>query len=361
MKRKRKCKSFLVRLQKIRAEKIERNLRRKRKLSKGKFGKNSWHYSLSQIRKDFLNYQHVWAPPCLSLVENETQALDFLAKLKQCLDKKRKVLVHLERVIRMTTDAIVVLLSNMVRFKSMHIDFNGTHPIDRGVRGVLIKSGFFKYLFNQYKDEENYEFNEKDSKIYTHGSKAVASSLADRLIESASKSLWGEPKRCQGAQKTLVELMHNTFDHASLQKGEKHWWLSVEHSKKEKCVTFSFIDFGMGIYNSLENKTTNDPLRKAWNKLKSLNPFAKSQVDLIKLILEGELHRSQSGDYYRGKGLAKIYELCKGNKISSLCIISNRAYINVEKDDYHTIKNEFQGTFISFKIKVNTVSLPWQI
>lgn len=358
MKSKYRRKSFFIRFLKIRAEKIERNRKKK---SKNKLEEKAWYYSLSQINKKFPGYKHIWAPPCFSLVKNEIQVLNFLARLKQCLDNKQRVLVHLERVTLMTTDAIVVLLSSMVRFKSNHIDFNGTHPINKRVKGILIKSGFFKYLYNQYKDEENYEFNKKNSNIYTHGSKTVASLLADRIIESASNSLWGEPRRCQGAQKTLVELMHNTFDHASLQKGEKHWWLSVEHNKKEKCVAFSFIDFGMGIYNSLENKNSTDPMRKAWNTLKSLNPFAKSQVELIKLILKGELHRSQSGDYYRGKGLAKIYDLCKGNKISSLCIISNKAYINVENNDYHSIKDEFQGTFISFKININTISLPWQI
>lgn len=358
MKSKYRRKSFFIRFLKIRAEKIERNRKKK---SKNKLEEKVWYYSLSQINKKFPGYKHIWAPPCFSLVKNEIQVLNFLARLKQCLDNKQRVLVHLERVILMTTDAIVVLLSSMVRFKSNDIDFNGTHPINKRVKGILIKSGFFKYLYNQYKDEENYEFNKKNSNIYTHGSKTVASLLADRIIESASNSLWGEPRRCQGAQKTLVELMHNTFDHASLQKGEKHWWLSVEHNKKEKCVAFSFIDFGMGIYNSLENKNSTDPMRKAWNTLKSLNPFAKSQVELIKLILKGELHRSQSGDYYRGKGLAKIYDLCKGNKISSLCIISNKAYINVENNDYHSIKDEFQGTFISFKININTISLPWQI
>lgn len=359
MKSKYRRKSFFIRFLKIRAEKMERNRRKKKAKSKSK--EKDWHYSPSQINKKFPGYKHVWAPPYFSLVKNEIQVLDFLARLKQCLDSKQKVLVRLERVTRMTTDAIVVLLSSMVRFKSMHIDFNGTYPINDRIRGILLKSGFFKYLYSQYKDEENYEFNEMDSKIYTHGCKAVVSPLADKLIESASNSLWGEPRRCQGAQKTLVELMHNTFDHASLQKGGKHWWLSVEHNKKEKYVAFSFIDFGMGIYNSLENKNSNDPLRKAWDTLKSINPFAKSQVELIKLILKGELHRSQSGDYYRGKGLAKIYDLCKGNKISSLCIISNKAYINVEDNDYHSIKDEFQGTFISFKININTISLPWQI
>lgn len=358
MKSKYRRKSFFIRFLKIRAEKIERNRKKK---SKNKLEEKVWYYSLSQINKKFPGYKHIWAPPCFSLVKNEIQVLNFLARLKQCLDNKQRVLVHLERVTLMTTDAIVVLLSSMVRFKSNDIDFNGTHPINKRVKGILIKSGFFKYLYNQYKDEENYEFNKKNSNIYTHGSKTVASLLADRIIESASNSLWGEPRRCQGAQKTLVELMHNTFDHASLQKGEKHWWLSVEHNKKEKCVAFSFIDFGMGIYNSLENKNSTDPMRKAWNTLKSLNPFAKSQVELIQLILKGELHRSQSGDYYRGKGLAKIYDLCKGNKISSLCIISNKAYINVENNDYHSIKDEFQGTFISFKININTISLPWQI
>ena len=271
MKSKYRRKSFFIRFLKIRAEKIERNRKKK---SKNKLEEKVWYYSLSQINKKFPGYKHIWAPPCFSLVKNEIQVLNFLARLKQCLDNKQRVLVHLERVILMTTDAIVVLLSSMVRFKSNDIDFNGTHPINKRVKGILIKSGFFKYLYNQYKDEENYEFNKKNSNIYTHGSKTVASLLADRIIESASNSLWGEPRRCQGAQKTLVELMHNTFDHASLQKGEKHWWLSVEHNKKEKCVAFSFIDFGMGIYNSLENKNSTDPMRKAWNTLKSLNPFA---------------------------------------------------------------------------------------
>lgn len=54
MKGKRKCKSFLVRLQKIRAEKIERNLRKKRKLSKGKSGKIVGIIHCLKLEKIFL-------------------------------------------------------------------------------------------------------------------------------------------------------------------------------------------------------------------------------------------------------------------------------------------------------------------
>lgn len=336
-------------------------MRRKRKFRKNKYNKKVAHDSLSKIPKQFNGYCSISAPQCFSLIENESKTLDFLEKLARCHNKKKKVLVRLEGVTKMSADAIVVLLSNMVRFKSSNIDFNGTRPLNAEARNKLEKSGFFDYLYNDFKKQADYVFNNLKSRIYTHGEKTVSSDLADDLIMNASKSLWDEQRRCQGAQKTLVELMHNTYDHASLQKGEKHWWLSVEHDRKNKEVIFSFIDFGMGIYESLENKSPDNPLYKAWNLLKKLNPLAKSQVELIRLILEGQLHRSQSGDYYRGKGLAKIYALNKANKISSLCIISNKAYINVEKDDYHSIDNEFKGTFISFKINTNTVSLPWTI
>ena len=361
MRKKHRNKYFFVRMQKVRAEKIERN-RRKRKQNKHMLRRRLRIPSLKDLQHKFLGFQFILAPQNFSLIENAKKMLEFLDRLNKCFENKQKVLVRLENLQRMTTDAIVVLLSSMVRFRSAGIEFNGTYPADRNISQILINSGFFKYLYSAFeRGKEDYEFNKISSRIYTHGNKTVSSSLADELIKNASQSLWGTPRRCQGAQKTLVELMHNTFDHASINKGEKHWWLSVEHVKRKNEVVFSFIDFGMGIYRSLENKPKTDPLRDAWEHLKHLNPFARSQVELIKLILEGQLHKSQSGDYYRGKGLAKIYELQQTNKISSLCIISNNSYINVAENDYHYLNKEFQGTFISFKINQNTISLPWQI
>lgn len=54
-----------------------------------------------------------------------------------------------------------------------------------------------------------------NSSIYTHAQLAVAPDIADLLIKQASKTIWGEPRRCPGVQRTFIELMHNTNNHAS--------------------------------------------------------------------------------------------------------------------------------------------------
>ena len=67
-----------------------------------------------------------------------------------------------------------------------------------------------------------------------------------------------------------LELMQNTNNHASLKVfGEKHWWLSVNYDKDNNKVKFSFVDFGMGIFKSLENKNSKSKIYGIIGKLKN--------------------------------------------------------------------------------------------
>lgn len=363
--KKRKSHSFCVRRQKTRALKLQRRRTRKdlksvsgNTHSKGNKGKSS----AEVLSKMFPGYKHVFAPRCFSLVENRDEVLVFLDKLRNCLDRKKKTLVRLDDVQQMPTDAILVLLSIMVQFKTARVLFNGTKPRDVDCSNKLAASGFFEHLYrNTSALKDRYVFRKMKNSLYTHGQKTVASELADQLVKFGSETVWNEPRRCQGIQKTLLELMHNTYDHAGQAKGDKHWWLSVEHNEMEHEVTFSFIDFGVGIFRSLENKGPHEPLYGAWQRIIKNFPFATSQIDKLKLILEGKVQLTQYNEYYRGKGLAKIYNHYSSNRIASLCIISNYAYFNADNQMYATLNKEFLGTFISFKIKQNIISLPWQI
>ncbi len=356
---KRHSRSFQIELQKRRADKIMRRLQKKNR-QKGTSDK-------SESRKDklgkmFLGYKLIDAPSNLSLLNNEKETLDFLQELQDNYNERRMVAVLLDNVREITTDAIVVLLSNMVHFKAARIGFNGTKPNDSKVNAKLEASGFFKHLYGfAMPDQETYSFRKMSNYIYTHGQKTVDASLADELVKYASISVWGEARRCPGIQRTLVELMHNTYDHAGEEKGEKHWWISVEHDTHTHEVTFSFIDFGVGIFRSLENKKPGEPLYGAMDYIKQHFPLAKTQVERLRLILEGKLVESQSSEYYRGKGLANTYMRFHKKQISDLSIISNYASIRAAQQDYHAIKNEFMGTFISFKMNKNTYSLKWEI
>lgn len=314
-----------------------------------------------RIAIEFPGYVQLVAPKHFSLVENETKTIEFLSKLKKQYELKHKVFIVLDYVQSLSIDAILVLLSNMVNFKNANIDFNGDRPIDSVARYKLETSGFFDHLYVKDKFRNEYSFKKMNSHIYTHGQKTVASSSADELIKYASEIVWGEPRRCPGAQKTMVELMHNTYDHADENKGGKHWWISVEHDQDNKEVTFSFIDFGVGIFRSIENKKEGDPLFGLKEHFAQFFPFAKTQVEKLRLMLEGKVRLTQTNEYFRGKGLSKIYNHNLENKISSLVIISNYAYANVENQDFHSLDKEFVGTFISWKINKDTYSLKWEI
>lgn len=367
---KRHSHGFQVEKQKRRAAKMERLLKRKK-----------FHGPPQALRKDAINaaipvvhtrsqeiarlfpgFKQIKAPAVFSLLNNESSTLDFLRKLQGCFTAKRKVAVLLDDVVNLSTDAILVLLSNMVQYKAAKIGFNGTKPRDEISNSKLESSGFFKHLYGfAMRDQDKYSFKKMNSFIYTHGQKTVEASVADKLVKYASEVVWGEPRRCPGIQTTLVELMHNTHDHAGEFKGEKHWWLSVEHDEQAHEATFSFIDFGVGIFRSLANKKQGEPLYGALDFIIRRFPLVTTEADRLKLILEGKVKLTQFNEYYRGKGLRNIYLRHHRNHISNLSIISNYASFKAVNDDYHSINNEFIGTFISFKMNQNTYNLQWEI
>lgn len=366
-----KSHEFQVQKQKRRAEKILRRLRKKRYggPSGVAISDSTSHITpprvlnrVQQIAKMFPGHKQIEAPATLSLLQNESVTLDFLRKLQECFKAKKKVAVLLDYVDTLSTDGILALLSNMVQFKAARIGFNGTRPRDVSTAFKLESSGFYKHLYGPaMRNQDIYSFKKINSFLYTHGQKTVEAGLADDLVKYASEVVWGEPRRCPGIQTTLVELMHNTYDHAGDYKGEKHWWISVEHNEQAHEATFSFMDFGVGIFRSLANKKQGEPLYGALDYIIQHFPLITTEADRLQLILEGKVRLTQFNEYYRGKGLRNIYLKHHRNQISDLSIISNYASFKANDDDYHSIKNEFIGTFISFKMNRNTYNLEWEI
>jgi hypothetical protein len=273
-------------------------------------------------------------------------------------EKRQQVWVVLREVKDMDYDAIVVLLSAMVRFKSQGITFNGDFPRDGHSKRVLQQSGFFKNLFRTFSDSDefNIEPGAKDF-ISTHGQKIVAPELTAQILLTSAKTIWGEPRRCMGVQTVLVELMQNTFSHAvPAKEGERHWWLSVNHEEGEKKVRFAFVDYGVGIFKSLESKTEGNKFFGALPKLLERFKYGNNAA-LLRLVLHGELHKTISGDYYRGKGLPALLESIEDNSVSNLHIISNNVYAAVSNDDYRIMKSFFNGTFVYWEVTSTNSSL----
>jgi hypothetical protein len=298
-------------------------------------------------QQQLAGYKQLKAPKTFSLTKNTEDTLSFIAQMEDCFEKKKKVFVNLEKVETIGQGAIVVMLSILVKFKANKIDFNGNFPKNKKAETNLKKSGFFKYLYDENITEQDVYSFEND--ICTHANKKVDSKLSDEIIKRASKFIWQEERRCTGLQRVFIELMQNTNNHASLTgTGEHHWWATVYYSKDDNKVCFAFIDYGVGILDSLNNKKEGKFLGVI-PKIKQLfNP--NSNADLLKLLLTGEVHKTATGNYYRGKGLPGIYEACKNNKISNLVIISNDAIADYANDKYESLNNKLSGTFVYWEL-----------
>jgi hypothetical protein len=307
-----------------------------------------------QTKQDLSSYSHIKAPINFSLTQNTEETLKFIGKIENCFKRKQKVFVDLTGVENIANGAIVVLLSILVQFKSNKIDFNGNFPKNLKVREFLRDSGFFKYLYKEINPQESYTF---DNDICTHANKKVDSQLSEEIIKKASTFIWGEERRCTGVQRVFLELMQNTNNHASIVKqGEKHWWATVKHYDNERKVGFSFIDFGVGIFESLANKKEDNKFYNAISKVKNVFSFTDN-AELLKLLLHGDVHKTVTGKYYRGKGLPGVFEACKNNKISNLIIISNDAIADYANNNYKKLNNSLSGTFIYWELNSNSVNI----
>jgi len=352
-------KATMIRLAKKSFRRKLKSKKKKRERNRSLIGLNTEKRAEKKQKKIlenlFRDYQHIKAPSIFSLTRNTEETLKFISNIESCFKKKKKVFINLKQVTDIANGAIVVLLSILVKFKTNKIDFNGNYPKNNNAENILVKSGFFKYLYQrEIEMQDAYSF---EHKICTHANKKVDSKLSEEIIQKASKFIWGEERRCTGIQRVFLELMQNTNNHASTKgQGEQHWWATVHHSSKEKKVSFSFIDFGVGIFESLANKKSGNKFFDAINKVKNSFNF-ETNSELLKLLLNGDVHRTVTGKYYRGKGLPGIFEACKNNKISNLIVISNDAMADYTNNSYITLNNKLSGTFVYWELNENNINI----
>ncbi|MBU8921512.1 MAG: hypothetical protein KOO63_06810 [Bacteroidales bacterium] len=297
----------------------------------------------------FSGYVKIKAPDVFSFIKEPEKVSGFIGKLKNQFKQNKKVFVVLRDVEIIDYSAIVVLLSIMVRFKAKNLQFNGDFPRNQLAAEIIKRSGFFEKL--EIGENDRFQITpKKGDGIFTHSWKRVDPQLTARLIENASITIWGKALRRQGVQRSLIELMQNTHNHADkTSEAIMDWWVSVHHDRESRRVSFSFVDYGIGVFKSLEGKSSGNKFFGWKEKVKEVFTF-KNNADLLRKILEGELHRTVTGKPFRGKGLPGIREVMEQNWISNLHVITNDVFANVGAGEFRTLDFPFQGTFIYWEV-----------
>lgn len=345
------------------AKTTEKRFRRKRKIEKYKKYINRLSQGKPhQQRKNIISrakFNNVRAPRNFSLLSNIEESIYFLNKIEGFFNKSKRVFVVLKHVEFIDHSAITVLLSLMYKFKVSKIEFNGDFPDDEKVKNKLVNSHFFEKLMKPLASSQNYSLN-NENQIFARANKFVLPEIGLPIMEQVSETIFGEKRVYKGLQRTLLELMQNTNNHASNKEGEVHWWLSVNHDKNNNLVDFYFVDYGQGILKSLENKTSKRIWDGFWSSFKDMVD-SNREPDIIKALLAGE-HRNpknRSDPYFRGKGLPGIRQVLEREEISNLHIITNNVFVETMHNKFERLNRNFNGTFYHWQLNKNNKNTLW--
>ncbi len=255
------------------------------------------------------------APTSFSFIEHPEEMLAFLDKIFAVSQRRvwrrgsvrhfMRVFIDMAQVKYLTPDAIPVLVSVVASKESRAIAFGGNVPNDPALQEIFTQSGFYRHVTSRKRLQVDEQGSIRERKSYV-----VEADTARDLVKFATEKLYGKKVRKQGVQRVLIECMSNTRNHADPKEIHfKPWWASAYYWKDKRKVCFTFIDTGVGIFESLKKKGLLDILMSAFKSI--------DNRQILREILEGKIG-SRTGLDYRGKGLPSVREVLEKGLISNL-------------------------------------------
>lgn len=321
-------------------KRVERSIKRLRKANK----KRKTKVGLQRWVSGEGIYKPLQAPEIFSFSKNGLETVEYFAQMEQRFELSQPTFVDLERVKEMTPDAIMYLLSLMdVYSQQEFVKVRGNKPLKPKPRELLEESGFFDFVNTR---EPVIRHNTKVLSIQT--GELVESKVAEEVVNFARRCLNRERDSVSaGTYTNLLECMGNTKGHAYTQNlpYKPKWWLVAVHDETKRCVSFTILDYGLGIPTTVR-KTL---LEQAARFLDSVSISSKYSIDhyLVNSALRGEL-RTRTGVKYRGKGLPRIYSNHNRQLTENLVVVSDKAYVNLGSGELLDLSTPLQGTVLSW-------------
>jgi hypothetical protein len=136
----------------------------------------------------------------------------------------------------------------------------------------------------------------------------------------------------------LTEIIGNAVEHG-IENKKINWWLTQELDRKNKIITYTFVDMGNGIIDTHK---------------KAGLPFIywfKSDSNIVLDAFYGKLG-SSTKIANRGKGLPQLRKMIESEIVSDILIITNRVSLSYKDNGFKSSKNpNFVGTYYSWSIK----------
>jgi hypothetical protein len=284
--------------------------------------------------------QHwITAPEVFCLFEAPEPILKMVDEIKSAARRRRTPYVDLRKVRQITPETLALLVS-VVKDNRLRANVNGNLPIDPAARRMVAGSGFLNHVSDSvHPESRNLGY------IQREGSNVrVTPKDAKRMIHFANERLGRGPSvPSTGAYRVLIECMSNTHQHAAARnpRNRERWWLMVYAPPGTDRASFTFVDNGIGIAESLDRRDLLHTIKSALG--------ISTEGELIRQLLAGGIG-SRTGLKYRGKGLPAMRFQHERGGIRALKILSNSALADLRSSTYRHLSNGFSGTVISFEL-----------
>jgi hypothetical protein len=325
------------------AKRSRKELIKKKEISDTKKARNKRYLKVKrkerqQIREIEQAKSYI-APSIFVLRENPEQVISYLENIKAHRNPYRMIYINLSKVEKITQGAIAMLLSVLKAVSKYKIKIIGNKPRNAEAKKILESSGFFSHVFGAI-EKDNYN---TANTIVTRGRNNVEPEKSAAIVQSAMKCIKGIQYRNQAIQGMLIELMANSINHAFPDRILKEWVLSVSHHDTEKKVSFSFVDNGVGII---------DTLRLTFKQ--HIAHVFKGNDDLLLTAFKGQIG-SRTGLKYRGKGLPSILKKFNKKKFSNLVVITNDVFLDFETNKFVVLNSSFNGTYYYWELAESNI------
>jgi anti-anti-sigma regulatory factor len=295
--------------------------------------------SKSARRKDRLEPETIKAPAVFSLLDNPNEFLEFLRVVDQKL-RTRHLFIDMSGVTMLTAEAISTFVAVMKSLKHENVKVRGNLPSSPSLAAKLEEFGFYDQVVAPKSFTPATEAR-KQGTILLRGNQfkvekdnTVQAEIAGKMVDFARR-LFPEDLH-KGVFTMFMEATTNTVEHASRTDEPMRWVAGAYFDKERNVMSFTVIDRGVGILNSVKFRRALDALwgRMAWDSGEKLQ-----QLFLGKM-------RSETQEPHRGLGIPGAFTAFKAGRIKDLAIISNRGFAHARMERYVELRTAFDGTII---------------
>lgn len=294
------------------------------------------------------HFKSMSAPVDFSLVGNTDLVLGYFKEVSQHISERVQIEFDLSKIENLTPDAIALLVAkvNDLNF-TRGLTVQGNKPEKQELKRIFEESGFLDHVKSAYKPPRN----TNNLLIHQVSHKKVIPVIAREVGIRSVKHTFRNRTKFQPIYKIMIECMANTDNHASLNKeGFYNWWLFTYCDPNSRITSFTFLDLGIGIFNS---RPVNDYKRKFLTNIENFTklPLASmGNLDLVPSLFSGEIYTSRTGEKERGQGLPTIKELSENPHIKNFTIITNNVRMKLPSLDSQILNSKLNGTLLYWEL-----------